>query len=162
MTPISHALIPVCLGSRWIPRGKDAPTWRMFLIVAASGVLPDVLDPHLYLDSRHGSWSHSLAAWAGFGAVVAAVYLVRFRGRGSAAAAALCIFAYAAHLVCDAITGGIALFLPFSDEVLGGQVLPFWAWTVSDMGFALWTYFIYRWVPLRQGLRKTSNKAPDF
>ena len=116
-----------------------------------------MLSPHLYLDSRHGAWSHSLAAWAGFCAVVWTVYLVRFRGRGYARVAGLCVFSYGAHLACDAITGGIALFLPFRDKVYGGQVLPFWAWTVSDVGLTLWTYFIYRWIPLRRGLRKTAD-----
>ena len=158
MTPISHALIPVCLGSRWIPKGKDAPTWRVFLLVALSGVLPDLLNPHLYLDSRHGAWSHSLAAWAVFCLVAGAVCAIR-RGRGYAPVAALCGFAYGAHIACDAITGGVGLFLPFSDRVWGWHMLPFWAWTASDVGFTLCAYFIYRWVPLRRGLRKVTGEA---
>jgi membrane protein implicated in regulation of membrane protease activity len=71
----------------------------------------------------------------------------------------LCVFAYAAHLACDAITGGVALFWPFGRTIWGGQWLPFWAWTVSDVGFTLWAYFVYRWVPLRRGLRKATEKT---
>ena len=160
MTPISHALIPVCLGSRWIPKGEGAPTWRLSLAVALSGVLPDLLNPHLYLDARQGAWSHSLVAWLGFCAVVWAVYL-RLGKREHAPIAGLCMFAYGAHLACDAITGGIGLLLPFSTTVWGRHVLPFWAWTASDVGFTLCAYFIYRWVPLRRRISNPSCLTTD-
>jgi hypothetical protein len=148
MTPISHALIPVCLGSRWIPKGTGAPTWRVFLLVAVSGMMPDLINPHLRLDARHEVWSHSLAAWAGFAFVVCVTLLLRFRGHGPVAV--LCILAYGLHLGCDAITGGIGLMQPFQDAVVGRHVLPFWAWTVSDVGFTVLAYFLYRGVPLER------------
>jgi membrane-bound metal-dependent hydrolase YbcI (DUF457 family) len=148
MTPISHALIPVCLGSRWIPKREGSPTWRIFLLVAASGMMPDLLNPHLRLEARHEVWSHSLAAWGGFALVVAVLLLWRFRGRGYGAIAVLCVFAYGAHLACDAITGGIGLMQPFRDTIIGRHVLPFWAWTVSDVGFTVLAYFLFRRVPL--------------
>ena len=148
MTPISHALIPVCLGSQWIPKKDGAPTWRMFLAVAASGVMPDLLNPHLRLEARHEVWSHSLMAWGGFALLVLATLLLRFRGRGHGAVAALCVLAYGAHLGCDAVTGGIALMQPFADTITGRHMLPFWAWTVSDVGLTVLAYFLYRGVPL--------------
>lgn len=161
MTPISHALIPVCLGSRWIPEKPGAPTWRIFLAVAASGMMPDLINPHLRLEARHEVWSHSLAAWGGFALVVWAVFLIRFRGRGFGGVAALCVLAYGAHLGCDAITGGIGLMQPFRPTVVGRHMLPFWAWTVSDVGFTLGAYFLYRWVPLRRRVITARDRASD-
>ena len=154
MTPVSHALLPVLFGHRWISRRPDgAPSWRESAAVAGAGVLPDLLSPHVGLDERHDAFSHSLLAWALFGLVLlTAVAVPRFRSLRLLAR--LCIVAYAAHLACDLITGGVPLLVPLVPGVFGGAYLPFWTWFVLDACLLAWAYLEFRWFPLRRRIRR--------
>jgi len=149
MTPVSHALLPVFLGQRWIPHHNRIPDVRSVAIVAVCGMLPDLASPHLTLDDRHTAFSHT--AWAAllFGAVVAAL-AIRFPKRIPPSFASLCFGAYSGHLACDAITGGIPLFYPSSTAIVGRNYLPYWLWITCDGALVLYLYFVYRWLPLRR------------
>lgn len=152
MTPISHALIPLCFGRRWLPlRSDGAPGWRASLVVAGFGVLPDVLNPHLGLGARWSSWSHTLAAWAAVLAIVTAVWIRAEDGRRTVA---LCSAAYLAHLLCDAITGGVPLLRPWSPRIVGGAWVSLPWWFAADGLLLAWVYYVYRWRPLRNRLRR--------
>lgn len=151
VTPITHAILPLVLGRRWIPiiEQTRAPSWRLSGVVAFCGVLPDLLNPHLALDARHAAFSHSLAAWAIFSVCLAA--LCRHpRFTPHRATAALCAGAYALHLACDFITGGVPLFIPAIPGVWGDAYLPFSVWFVLDGLMLAYAYIVYRWLPLRR------------
>lgn len=149
MTPITHALFPILAGSRWIRRHDHRPSLRISAVVALCGALPDLLDPHITLDARFESWSHTLLAAVGFSVVVIAVCSLK-RFRAYSAIGVLCVFAYAAHLACDVISGGGRLLLPFSHVISGGSYWPSWAWGATDILLLLYVYLAYRWIPLRK------------
>ena len=159
MTPVSHALLPVFFGQRWIPQTPSGPSPRIVVIVALSGVLPDLINPHLSLDARHTAWSHSLVAWLIFTCVVAALAWW-FPRVFTKPVLILCSAAFLGHLGCGAITGGIAGLLPFSKTVHGGNYLPYWLWITCDGALLLYFYLIYRWIPLRRRFKK-SRIRPD-
>jgi hypothetical protein len=45
--------------------------------------------------------------------------------------------AYAGHIFCDAVTGGVALFYPFSKTVTGRNFLPYMLWKDESMWSAM-------------------------
>jgi len=119
MTPVTHALLPLLLGPRFLPRRADgAPSWAASGAVAFAGVLPDLLSPHLGLEARHAAFSHSLVAWALFVLLLAAVSL-HPRLRAHRVLLAICAGAYLAHLLCDLVTGGVPLLAPFEPAIWG-------------------------------------------
>lgn len=153
MSPITHALLPLFIGHRWLPRAGEIPSWRQCAIVGMAGVLPDALSPHLSLAARHASHSHSLPAFFAF--MGGALVISRFvRRPESARVAMLACFAYGAHIACDAITGGVGLFLPFSNAVVGDNYLPYWSWDALDLALLFYVYMVFRWLPLRRRLTK--------
>ena len=157
MTPISHGLLPLVLAYRRLPRDPGAtrggpPSARASWIVAAVGVLPDALDPHLTLADRQASWSHTLAAAGGVAVLLMTVSALwpRVLGRSVAAWAA---GAYLLHLAADAWSGGVAMLAPVSPRMVGGPWLtPVW-WIVCDGVLLIWLYFAYRWWPRWRGRR---------
>ena len=157
MTPVSHALLPTLLCRRWISQTQGRPTLWEIHLVAFCGVLPDILSPHWSLDSRHASLSHTVYALGTFAVVFG---IAAWRIRPLRRLSGLCLFAYAFHLACDLIAGGINPFFPLHSEVFGGHYLPFWAWLVSDGILLFYVYVVYRWIPLRRSLAKTPG-APS-
>ncbi len=157
MTPISHALLPLVLAYRRLPRAPGAtrggpPSARASWIVAAVGVLPDALDPHLTLADRQASWSHTLAAAGGVAVLLMTVSALwpRVLGRSVAVWAA---GAYLLHLAADAWSSGVAMLAPVSPRMVGGPWLtPVW-WIVCDGVLLIWLYFAYRWWPRWRGRR---------
>ncbi|CAN5405003.1 hypothetical protein BH23VER1_BH23VER1_24760 [soil metagenome] len=146
MSPVTHALLPVFLGRRILVSPGKSPSWSDAGLVALAGALPDLLSPHLSLDARYVAYSHTAWAFLGFsllvwGASIRWSRLMRLR--------LLCLFAYAAHLACDLISGGVALFYPLSTVVHGGNYLPYWMWGASDGLLLIYLYLVYRWLPLR-------------
>lgn len=151
MTPVSHALLPVFFGQRWIPHSERIPAPRVVALVALCGALPDILSPHLSLDARHEAPSHTIWALLAFALLV--VMLTWWRPRlFTPAISGLCIAAYAGHIACDAITGGVAFFFPFGG-VQGRNYLPYWLWITSDGLLLLHLYLVYRWLPLRRKIK---------
>lgn len=159
MSPITHAILPLLIArSRISKRPDGAPSWRVSALVALSGVLPDLLSPHLGLEERHAAFSHSLPAWSlfSFALVAAGLHPALRRHRG---VAAICAGAYLLHLGCDFITGGVPLFSPFIPGAQGDAWLPFWSWFVLDGLMLAYAYGIYRWLPLRRKIIRASASA---
>jgi hypothetical protein len=153
MSPITHALLPCFFGYRWIPKNNGIPSFKFSGWLAFFGVLPDLLSPHLSLDARHASLSHSLTGWALFSGAMVLVFLTLRRTRYRLLAP-LGVAAYAAHIWCDMITGGVSLFMPFSGGVYGGHHLPLLSWAVFDGALIFFVYATYRWLPLRRRIKR--------
>lgn len=149
MSPITHAILPLALGYYWIPKRAYRPTWSASVVIALSGALPDILDPHISLEARYNSWSHTLLACSAFGGLVMTPLcfgkLRRFLPIGI-----LCVAGYALHLVCDLISGGGRPLIPFSRTLHGSDLVPSWSWGATDIVLLLWVYLCYRWIPLRK------------
>jgi hypothetical protein len=149
MSPLTHALLPAIVGYRWIPRTAEGrPSLKAAGIVGVFGMLPDLLNPHLSLDSRHHSWSHTVLVWSSLTLLIALVawqrpQLVRWK------LAVLLSLAYLGHLACDAISGGIAPLLPFSPVVIGNRFFPFSLWFYCDAVLAAVAYVMFRVLPPR-------------
>lgn len=157
MSPISHALLPTFIGRRWISTTNDKPTAREFFLIAFCGVLPDILSPHWTIESRHASLSHTIYA---LGLFSSAIFIASRAFPLLKRLSLLCIFAYALHIFCDAIAGGVNLFYPYQSKVYGRHYLPFLAWLISDAALLFYVYMIYRWVPMRKRMRiKSSTSA---
>jgi len=130
------------------------------LFLAACGAAPDVLNPHLSIAARHASWSHGLPALA-----MAAIFLLaagRMRKWGlDTRLAAWGTAAYAAHLLCDAISGGISPLYPFGETVVGKYYVHPSLWLPLDMVCALTVYMtmsaIPRWRRGRSGAEAGST-----
>jgi membrane-bound metal-dependent hydrolase YbcI (DUF457 family) len=153
MTPVSHALLPVFFGQRWIPKNGKIPSVRFVSLVALCGALPDILSPHLSLDARYTALSHTVWALCLF-AILIGVMAWFLPKTFSGPIALLCIIAYGGHLACDAITGGISALYPFSNDVQGRNYLPYWLWITSDGLLILYFYLVYRWLPLRRKMKE--------
>lgn len=161
MTPVSHALLPVFFGRRWIPRNDGVPSLRITAVVALCGALPDVLSPHLSLDARHAAASHTLWAWTLFSGLIFVLHKT-MPPAFPRPVAVLCSLAYMGHILCDLITGGVALLYPFSTSVQGKNHLPYWLWIACDGSLILYVYLAYRWLPLRKRIRERMTRPPTM
>ena len=160
MTPVTHALLPLFLGRRWLPKRTDgAPAWAASGAVALSGVLPDVINPHLGLEARHEAFSHSLVAWMIFAGLLA-LAARRSRLARHRRIIVLCGAAYAAHIVCDLITGGVPLFAPMEPLIWGDTWLPFGTWFIFGGALLAYAYLVYRWLPLRRRITRSRDFTP--
>jgi hypothetical protein len=126
---------------------------REMAVVAVCGILPDLLSPHIYLEARYGSSSHTLWAWLGFALIVLIAGRLWNRHFGPRLQI-LCIVAYGLHLACDMISGGITLFHPLSSVVYGGQLISYLMWYVSDV-----LLFLYAWLDWRVLPRLRSKRG---
>jgi hypothetical protein len=163
----THAMLPVIIVAGWdLRHGRlQRLTSARYLSLALFGALPDLLNPHLSLEARHASWSHGLPFLATLAlAVVVAAYALP--QRISLRFACLLVLAYALHLACDAVAGGIAWLYPFSDHILGRYFVPPAWWIGLDFVCALTIYFLFRAIPgwqrnRRVGLQQQKTRAHD-
>jgi hypothetical protein len=165
----THALLPVCgcllADNLAVAAGRE----RMFpvrslWIVGIFGVLPDLCSPHISLEARYSSWSHTV--WFMAGLVLVAAMTGTFQQNGSRMLVAVaCWLASALHLAADAVSGGIAWLYPWRDDVLGSYFIPPEHWMWFDAGFVLLTWFLIRSVLHWQarGIRRAglSPMLPD-
>jgi LexA-binding, inner membrane-associated putative hydrolase len=133
-----HALLPVigCLAIEAVAltwRGERVfPDW-MLPVVALFGVLPDLCSPHISLEDRYASGSHSLL-FLGFLLPVCAG-LVRWFPKGMRLRVAVATWMAAVlHLAADAVSGGIPWLLPWSAEPLGDYRIQPDHWLFFDAG----------------------------
>jgi len=116
---------------------------RSLWTVGIFGILPDLCSPHISLDARYSSWSHTV--WFMGGLVLVAGMAGTFQERGSRWKVALaCWFASALHLACDAVSGGIAWLYPWRDDVVGRYFIPPEQWMWFDAGFVLLAWLLVR------------------
>lgn len=159
MSPVTHALLPLFFGHRWIPQNNRIPSFKISGLIALSGLLPDILSPHLSLEARYASLPHSLTGLACFAALVAVICVTKI-GAAHKKIGALCIAAYAAHIFCDLIAGGVPLFRPFSRIIVGQNYIPYWTWDAADLVLIVYVYLTYRWLPLRRRLKTIPPLTP--
>lgn len=147
----THTLLPVvgCLLANRI--ATSAGRARMFsgkslCVVGAFGFLPDLLSPHLSLESRQTSWSHTV--WFLIG-ITMLLPLARFIPEKASRIplAVACWLACALHLAADAVSGGIAWLHPWRSDVIGHYWIEPQYWIWYDAGFILLIWFNYRVIP---------------
>jgi len=150
----THAGIPVCgalIAENLSLRHGRGYVFLPWTMVAAGvfGILPDIFNPHITLEERHLSWSHSvwfLLALAPMSAITVSFFpagdLPRWR------TAVLCWLAAFLHVAMDAISGGVAWLYPWRPDVIGEYYIPPAQWLYWDAGFILLTYVLVRLRPL--------------
>lgn len=147
MDTITHALLPV-IAAHGVFRHASWLKRRYGLIaIGIAGALPDLLNPHLSLESRMASWSHGLPFW---GVLTGLLFLVSFLSRGwlDVRLALLLSGAYILHLFCDAVSGGINWFYPLGQYVWGSYWVPAILWIPLDIVCLLCCYYLFRLKPL--------------
>jgi len=159
----THSLLPVCCCLLVDKMARTAGTPRIFTewnlcLVGLFGFLPDILSPHLSLEARQSSLSHTV--WAVGVMALVVVPVGRFCGRkGSRVAVAVaCWFAYVLHLAADAISGGIAWLYPWKDEAIGSYLIPSTQWIYYDAGFIVLVWMIYRVFPQFSKKKAAENR----
>jgi membrane-bound metal-dependent hydrolase YbcI (DUF457 family) len=147
----THSLLPVCSCLLVDRISMAAGRPRMFsgrnlIVVGVFGMLPDFLSPHLSLESRHASLSHTIWFLTG---LVLLLPLVRFVSEKASRipVAVACWLAYGLHLAADGVSGGIAWLHPWRNEVIGRYWIEPQYWIWYDAGFILLVWFIYRVLP---------------
>jgi hypothetical protein len=161
----THTLLPVCLAlaadslSLAGGRGHLFPRWGI-VAVGVCGALPDLCSPHVSLEDRLASWSHTaafLAAMAPLSLLVASFFP---SGRRLMLAIA-CWLAVLLHLAGDAVAGGIAWLHPWRTEVLGGPYIPAVDWLWYDIGFVLLTWVLVRLRPHAEARGMAAGLLPS-
>jgi hypothetical protein len=142
MNVISHIAYPVLFAqSANIFRiQKQKPFffrgWHL-LVIGICGGLPDILSPHLGLEERYSSFSHS-TFFLLLAAIAASILLRIFPGHKRLIFVCACAVAF--HLLCDMIAGGINLLGPFGRLVVGKHYLPFRYWIPLDVAGILFLF----------------------
>jgi membrane-bound metal-dependent hydrolase YbcI (DUF457 family) len=157
MNTVTHALVPVILAHVAFSRSKKLGAWSL-VAIGVAGALPDLLNPHLTLESRMTSWSHGLPFWAAFSV---ALFLISFlsKQRISNKLALILSFSYLLHLICNAVSGGINVLYPVKDFIWGKYWVSPMLWIPLDIICVLVCYYLFRFRPLwarRRGLAQSS------
>ncbi len=161
----THALLPVCgalvMENVSLARGRGHvfPAWSM-PVIGLFGALPDICTPHLSLEARYTSWSHT--AWFLIGVAVVCPMVASFYPAQRWRVALACWFASVLHLACDAISGGIAYLFPWRPELIVGAfyVYPDY-WFPLDAFFILLTWFLIRLRPHAEARGMRRNRKAD-
>ncbi len=128
-------------------RSEKIAVWRTALIIGIVGAMPDMMDPHVTLEERLRSWSHSLTAWAGSSVLFGVICLARQRWWTPMLVLGLSL-TYFSHIVGDAIAGGVGWSYPFGGHVIGDYyIIPQW-WIPLDYVCVAVAYVTYRVVPM--------------
>lgn len=157
MDTVTHALAPVVMARlAW-----GHPDWigkYGFWAIGIAGALPDLINPHLSLESRMNSWSHGLPFWATF-TVVLLLCSRKLKVPHGHRLAALMAFAYIFHMFCDALSGGIDWLRPFSSWIWGTYYVgPEW-WVPIDIVLVITAYLLFRVFPVKRK-HANSEEAP--
>jgi hypothetical protein len=151
----THALLPVCgclafdHASMLAGRGRVFPARSMWW-VAGFGLLPDLCSPHLSLEARYNSLSHTI--WFGLAALPMAAVAASFMESGVRwRVAVVCWLAVMLHLVADAVSGGIAWLHPWRGDIIGAYYIHPSLWIWSDAGFVFLTWLLLRVAPHLEG-----------
>jgi hypothetical protein len=152
---LTHALaqvILVKLCTKWVKNGE----WRVLVPIAVAGALPDLLNPHLSLESRVASWSHGLPCWALVMVVfwLSSMFVARHFPLRTALA---CSAAYLFHLFCDAISGGTNWFSPFGTLMWGDYWVSPVLWIPLDVTCILVSYYLFRLAPVWRKRREQGS-----
>jgi hypothetical protein len=139
MTIVSHVLFPLVFaqsanGYRTQSRLPRFFDWKNLLFIGLAGGLPDILSPHLYLESRYSSLTHSV--WFLLTAIILSASFA-WRLKKFRALIGFCIFAVSLHLLCDMVSGGINLLAPFGNMIVGRYYVRTRYWIALDVAAIL-------------------------
>ena len=151
---VSHFCISVILANSIncysvAKRGIPVVSGKEVLLVGIFGLLPDILNPHLFLSDRLESWTHTL--WFIFGIIailLAAMLLGMIRNNWLSL---LLVMGVGLHILCDAITGGVKLLWPI-DDIYGSYLIGSPHWIMLDLLFgsmALVSWVCFRFIGWR-------------
>ena len=129
------------IGNNTIFNGKS------LLIIGSFGILPDLVNPHIYLEDRLNSWSHTV--WFILGLSLLLLTLKRLGLIWGYALIIGCVLASAMHIICDGITGGVKPFYPF-DIVVGKYFIGSNHWIELDVIFLILAIASYYVSKMRQ------------
>lgn len=161
----THALLPVCTcllaDNLAVSAGRERTFSGMSLwAIGVFGILPDLCSPHLSLEDRHASLSHTV--WFMAGLILIAGLTGTFFEKGSRLAVALaCWFASAQHLAADAVSGGIAWLYPWRNDVIGRYYIPAQHWMWFDVFFVLFAWFLIRVVPYLEARQIRNSRSSE-
>ncbi len=161
----THALLPVCGGLavdglRVVTGREPLFSARGLWIIAFFGVLPDLCSPHLSLEARFSSLSHTLGFLVAIVPFCALAGMVAGQG-GRLATAIACWAAAALHLGADAISGGIAWLQPWKPDVIGSYLIHPRYWIGFDAFFMFATWFLVRLMPRLEARRILAAHSLD-
>lgn len=142
MNTLTHALAPVILAHVVLSRSKRLGAWSL-VAIGVAGALPDLLTPHMTLESRMASWSHGLPCWAAFTGILFVISLLS-KQRISNRLAWVLSLSYLFHLICDAVSGGINVLYPVKDFVWGAYWVSPMLWIPLDIVCLLTCYYLFR------------------
>jgi len=159
MTWGTHISLPVIVAGahnlRAFAKRNEFPLERKhFALIALCAVLPDVLSPHIGIAARQASWTHS--AWVALGGLAACLLAAWKAPRGWRTALWFSLLALSLHIFCDAISGGVTLFIPFGDVVGDYYVSPEY-WLPLDLVTMIAAYLI--WWRCRQQLKRARREG---
>ncbi len=153
MNVISHIVYPVVFAQsanvyRIYKTKSSIFHWKHLLLIGLCGGLPDILNPHLALDARYNSYTHSV--WFLLAALVATFFLAR-KFQKYKKLIYCCWIAVLFHLICDMIAGGINLLAPFGEMVVGRHYIHFNLWVPLDIVGVLILFIppLYNRAPVR-------------
>ena len=161
----THALMPVCACLLADKISISTGNGRLFsagglVTVALFGVLPDICTPHLSLEARHASWSHTVWFMAGL-VVIAGMTALVFETGSRFRMSLVLWLSSAIHLIADAVSGGIAWLYPWRDDVIGRGWIPAQYWIAFDAFFILLTWLLVRVLPHIEARRIRAQSSFD-
>lgn len=161
----THTLMPVCaclLADHLATRtGRDRifPP-RSLWVIGVFGALPDLCTPHLSLEDRYTSWSHTV--WFVGGLIVVAAMVGSLFENGSRLRIALaCWLAAFLHVAADAISGGTAWLHPWRTEIIGRYYIPPQHWMWFDAFFILFAWLLVRLLPYSEARGIRMAREPE-
>lgn len=167
MNTVTHALIPALAAGIFVQAYKGGNrahaqlSNQHILLISLLGAAPDLLNPHLSLDARYSSWSHSIFAWLGI-SIILVLLRLRWGKWLNLQTTIWCCAAYGLHLVCDAIAGGIAWLHPWKSDILGAYYVPPVLWIPIDVFCFLAAYFLFRVIPRFGQIKSRPNNRSTF
>jgi hypothetical protein len=160
MNLLTHTLLPV-LGASLYERSyslenkRGAITNKQLMLIGFFGAAPDIINPHIYLEDRYSSWSHSILFWAILTFILIGLSLFK-RKFCPWYMTFFLSFAYIAHIFCDAISGGICWLYPISQTIVGEYYVSTVWWFALDIFSFLFAILIFRTIP---NLKKHKKKG---
>ena len=169
MNTVTHALLPIIAAGlyerSYAPKSRRRGTLspKAIALIGIFGAAPDLLNPHLSLQARYASWSHSLYFWLALTVALLLYAAIRPTQRSVWIIVAWLSGAYLLHMACDAISGGIAWAYPFGHQIIGARLVSYRWWTSLDIVCFVTAYFIFRAIPKIAEQREQTKTArlPD-
>jgi len=145
MFATTHIALPVIAAQalnlrNFVKCGTPLFTRWQFIAIGICGMLPDIVNPHLGLEARYSSGSHT--AWFFFGYSLLSIISAKFLPQRHKLTLHLCWFAVLLHIICDLASGGINPIPPYSG-IIGDYWIAPEAWLYTDLFCIITAYVFY-------------------